>query len=584
MPAAAPHATTADRVRFTSFQARLLTWFLGLFVVVQAAGLYLVGAAQERNALNQIGAALEVGAGVFHRLIDARAERLVEAARLQSADFAFKQACAIGDRATILSVLQNQQSRIGADLMLLADLDYTVVADTLDSLAPGSPLPFSAAIEDALERGEEWTTTIVFLAGRPYQIVVVPLLAPLPTAWIAVGFRLGDPLAAEIRRLTLTHVSLLRRGDAGAWEPFATTLPAVRRAALAPALAGAAWAPDRSVTLPLAGEGFVTLVTSLETGAIPVVAVLQRSLPEALAPYRRLRAVLLGLFAGGVVLSAIAGHRIARLVTRPVLQIAARARRVEAGEYGEPLQIRQQDELGRLATSFNRMVQGLAERDKVRGLLGKVVSPAIAHELLTGEIALGGEEREVTVLFADIRDFTTLSERRSPQEILVLLNSYLTCVTAVVETNGGVVDKYIGDGMMALFGAPLSHPDDASRAVRTAVQMIAAVRAWNRERDPLHPEAIRIGIGIHTGRAVAGNMGSATRLNYTVIGDAVNLASRLEGLSKTYGAAIVVSMATRERAPEFGYREIDRVRVRGREAEVTIFEVLGEPGPASPAE
>jgi adenylate cyclase len=570
-------------VRFTSFQARLLTWFLGLFVLVEAAGLYLVGAAQERNARDQIDAALEVGAGVFHRLIDARAERLTEAARLLSADFAFKQACAIGDRATILSVLQNQQSRIGADLMLLADLDYAVVADTLNALPSGGALPFASAIEDAVERGEDWTTTMVLLGGRPYQVVVVPLLAPLPTAWIAVGFRLGDPLANEIRRLTLTHVSLLRRDDDGAWQPFATTLPKELRAALAPALGGAGWVPDRSVTLPLAGEGFVTLVTSLEAGTNPVVAVLQRSLPEALAPFRRLRAVLLGLFGGGVLLTAIAAQRIARLVTRPVLEIAARARRVEEGDYGEPLRIRQQDELGQLAVSFNRMVQGLAERDRVRGLLGLVVSPAVAHELLTKAIALGGEERDVTVLFADIRDFTSLSEQRSPQEILALLNSYLTCVTAVVEANGGVVDKYIGDGMMALFGAPLSHPDDASRAVRTALQMIAAVGAWNRERDPLKQETIRIGIGIHTGRAVAGNMGSATRLNYTVIGDAVNLASRLEELSKTYGTAIVASMATRESAPGFDYREIDRVRVRGRDAEVTIFEVVAEAGPSSPA-
>jgi len=570
-------------VHFSSFQARLLTWFLGLFILVQAVGLYLVSAVQERIARQQIDAALEVGAGVFRRLIAARAERLVEAARLLSADFAFKQACALGDRPTILSVLQNQRSRVGADLMLLADLDYVVVADTLNPDSPGGPLPFAAAIEAALERGENWTSTIVFIADQPYQVVVVPLLAPLPSAWIAVGFRLGDPLASEIRRLTLTHVSLLRHRSAREWQPFATTLPPDRGPGLGAALAGAAWEPDRSLTLAIGGESFVTLVTALEPGTDAPVAVLQRSLPEALAPFHRLRAVLLGLFAGGVALSAVAGHRIARLVTRPVLEIAARARRVEDGDYGEPLAIRQRDELGRLALSFNQMVRGLAERDRVRTLLGRVVSPAIAHELLSKEIALGGEEREVTVLFADIRDFTGLCERRSPQEILTLLNSYLTCVTAVVETNGGVVDKYMGDGMMALFGAPLSHVDDPARAVRSALQIGAAVRDWNQERDPLEREPVRIGIGIHTGLAVAGNMGSATRLNYTVLGDAVNLASRLEGLSKVYAAPIVVSAATRDRAPGFVYREIDRAKVKGREAPVTIFAVVGEAVP-SPTE
>lgn len=564
-------------MRFTSFQARLLTWFLGLFVVVQAAGLYLVGAAQERNARDQIDDALEVGAGVFRRLMLARAERLGEAARLLSADYAFKEAVATGDRGTILSALENHQARIGADVMLLASLDYEIVADTLHPDAAGALLPFAAAVDAALERGEEDATPIVFLDGHPHQMVVVPLLAPIPTAWIAIGFRMEGGFAQEFRRLTLSHVSLLRRDPAGGWLTFATTLPADRAAALPRAVAAAAWAPERSLSLRLASEEYVSLVAPLQPAPDEVAAILQRSLPEALAPYRRLRTVLLSLFAGGVFLTWAAGRWIARSVSRPVLRLAAGARLVEAGDYGVIVPAAQQDEIGQLTASFNRMVQGLAERDRVRSLLGKVVSPAIAHELLRKEIELGGEEREVTVLFADIRDFTSLCERRSPHDILSLLNDYLTRVTAVVEEHGGVVDKYIGDGLMALFGAPLSHADDPARAVRTGLQMVEAVEGMNRDRRSRGEPPLRIGVGIHSGRAVAGNMGSLSRLNYTVLGDTVNLASRIEGLTKRYGAGVVVSAATRDRAPEFTYREIGRVQVKGRDEAVTIFEAVAGP-------
>ena len=328
------------------------------------------------------------------------------------------------------------------------------------------------------------------------------------------------------------------------------------------------------------GSGaYVTLVTPVGgESESEVVAVLQRSLAEALAPYQRLQAVLILLFSGGVVLTAVIGTLIARSVTRPVLLLASSARKVAAGEYGPRLEIPQKDEIGELASSFNEMVKGLEEKDRVRSLLGKVVSPEIARELLSKEIELGGEEREVTVLFSDVRDFTTLSESRSPQEIVSLLNVLLTRMSRVVEANGGVVDKYVGDAIMAIFGAPLSRRDDPVRAVRTALDMAKAMAALNDElrRDGVPPLAI--GIGVNTAEVVAGNMGSTTRLNYTVIGDGVNLASRLEGLTRMYGVPILVSESTKSQAPGFLYREIDTARVKGKTKTVTLYQPLGEGG------
>src|SRR5262249_18832694 len=236
------------------------------------------------------------------------------------------------------------------------------------------------------------------------------------------------------------------------------------------ALEGSRLAEGRSDTLDLGGEAFVTRIASLG-GGDGVIAVLQRSLAEALRPYRALEIDLVLLFSSGILLTVVVGAIIARSVTRSVLLLAASARKVEGGDYTQRIEIRQADEIGKLAASFNEMVKGLEERDRVRSLLGKVVSPAVAHELLRKEIELGGEEREVTVLFSDVRNFTTLAESRGPQETVSLLNAYLTRMSGVVEAHGGVVDKYVGDALMALFGAPLRNDDDPARAVRAALGM-----------------------------------------------------------------------------------------------------------------
>jgi len=571
-------------VRFRSFQARLLVFFLGLFVLVQAAAFFTISAANAGNARAQIDARLELVAGVFRQVLESRTQRLVEAARLLSGDFAFKTAFATSDVETILSALGNQRSRIGADVMILASLDDKIVADTLHPGVRGSPLPFAKVIDAAAEKGEPEITSIVTLDGRPYQMVIVPLLAPVPQAWICVGFLIDDRFAAEFRKQTLSHVSLLSKSTAGGWTSFATTLPGPESNDLPGALALSRWSVNRSVSLAMGGEEYVTLVTPVGGASeSDVIAVLQRPLAEALAPYQRLQAVLIALFSGGVVLTAIVGTLIARSVTRPVLLLASSARKVEEGDYSQRLVIPQADEIGRLAASFNEMVKGLEEKDRVRNLLGKVVSPAIAHELLSHEIELGGEEREVTVLFSDVRNFTSLSESRTPQELVALLNAYLTRMSGVVEANGGVVDKYVGDAMMALFGAPLRRDDDPARAVRAALGMARSMAELNEDlrRDGAAPLAI--GIGVNTAEVVAGNMGSTTRLNYTVIGDGVNLASRLEGLTKMYGVPILVSESTRAQAPGFVYRAIDTARVKGKRKPVKILEPLGEEKDLDPA-
>jgi adenylate cyclase len=311
-----------------------------------------------------------------------------------------------------------------------------------------------------------------------------------------------------------------------------------------------------------------------EAGEGKTLAVLQRSLEKALAPYLRLRTVMLILFGIGLFFSIISAIIIARSLSKPLEALTRTVKKITTGDYQQTKCLRRNDELGILSTAINQMSQGLQERDQVRNLLGKVVSPEIARELLSKEIELGGEERQATILFSDIRKFTQLCENREPKAILHLLNRYLSGMSDVIEQHNGVIDKYIGDAIMALFDVPVSKQDAPEQAVNAALKMVNALATLNTALLNEKALPIRIGIGIHSGDVVAGNMGSENRLNYTVIGDSVNLASRLEGLTKYFGVTIIVSEATAKKCKSLSFKELGRVQVKGKKNAITIFEPL----------
>ncbi len=301
---------------------------------------------------------------------------------------------------------------------------------------------------------------------------------------------------------------------------------------------------------------------------------MQRSLKAELAPARELERTVLFISLAALATATIVAFAIARGVSRPMQQLARHTKLVAEGDYTQHIDLARADELGQLATAFNQMTAGLAERDKVRNLLGKVVSPEIATQLLHSDLKLGGEEREVTILFCDLRNFTGMSEKMPPTEMLALLNRYLDRMSTIIERHGGVIDKYIGDAIMALFGAPIAIPDAPDRAVSAAREMARALDLLNRELMAEGKPALAFGIGINTARVVAGNMGSKNRLNYTVIGDGVNLASRLEGLTKdpAYASPVIVSEATlKAMHPQPAARELGEVLVKGKATAVKIF-------------
>ena len=241
-------------------------------------------------------------------------------------------------------------------------------------------------------------------------------------------------------------------------------------------------------------------------------------------------------FIAGLVIVLFILNGLARKITRPITHLAAVTKEVADGRLEEieipPAAEERKDEIHMLYHSFFDMVKGLQEKERVRGILNKVVSAEIAEETLNGKIELGGEEKEVTVFFADIRNFTSLTENMEPASVITLVNGCMTKVSHVIDEFGGVIDKYVGDEVMALFGAPVQKPDSPLKAVECAKAIMQALKGWNQERAQQNLPPIEMGIGIHTGLVVAGNMGAENRLNYTVLGSGVNLAARLCSIAK----------------------------------------------------
>lgn len=214
----------------------------------------------------------------------------------------------------------------------------------------------------------------------------------------------------------------------------------------------------------------------------------------------------------------------------------------------------------------------------ITGLFGKYVSRGVVDNILKGKIgvSLEGTSMEVTVLFSDLRSFTTLSETLTPRETGLLLNTYFDAMIPAVFKHEGTLDKLIGDAIMAFFGAPAEVADHPVKAAKTALDMVGSLKRLRRESSVEGIDRLAMGIGLNTGAVTAGNLGSQTFMDYTVIGDTVNLASRLEGLTKHYGVAIILSGETATRlSGEFALRELDLVRVKGRDRPVAIFELLG---------
>jgi len=224
----------------------------------------------------------------------------------------------------------------------------------------------------------------------------------------------------------------------------------------------------------------------------------------------------------------------------------------------------------------DEMAAGLKERDKVKSLFSKFVGSSITNDLLHREIALGGVRKDVVVFFSDIRGFTAMSEVLPPENVVEMLNSYFSIMVKIINDSGGVVDKFIGDAIMAIWGAPNSSPDDAERAVMACLKMRQALVSFNEQRIAEQKSPLIVGMGLNFGSAVAGTIGSTERMEYTVIGNTVNTASRIEAATKSFGTDLLISDEVVERcAHKFILKLAGEVEVKGRSQPLKLYKVLG---------
>ena len=287
---------------------------------------------------------------------------------------------------------------------------------------------------------------------------------------------------------------------------------------------------------------------------------------------RNLIVVVVVLAAGGFLVSIRLARYVAGSVAEPLREVQAAMAEVARGGFAARCAVVSNDEIGAVAEGFNRMVEGLRERESIRETFGKYVSPEVRDEILAGRASLDGGTREVTILFCDLRDFTPWVESTPAAEVVADLNAYFTEMDAAIRAHGGLVLQFIGDEIEAVFGAPVADPRHPESAVRAALDMRARLTAWNAGRLAAGKVVLRHGIGIHTGTVIAGNIGSSERVSYALVGDAVNLTSRIQALNKDFGTHILVSGATRARLEgNFGLKPLPAVRVKGRTAEVEVF-------------
>ena len=268
-------------------------------------------------------------------------------------------------------------------------------------------------------------------------------------------------------------------------------------------------------------------------------------------------------------LSVIFVYFFSKTISVPVKKLTEASDQIESGNYILSLESKTRDEIGLLTRRFVKMGKGLDEREKLKDTFGRFINKEIAEKAMKGELALGGETKNVTIFFSDIRSFTAISEKLEPYEVVEFLNEYMTRMVECVNITHGVVDKFIGDAIMGVWGAPVSQGNvslDALNCVRAALMMRHSLMEFNRGRGGDKKPIIKIGCGINTGPVVAGQIGSSSRMEYTVIGDAVNFASRTEALNKPLGTDILITENTYELIKEHVVvEEMPSVTVKGKE-------------------
>ncbi|MBB6093774.1 diguanylate cyclase (GGDEF)-like protein [Povalibacter uvarum] len=400
---------------FRHLRTRIIVFFVALIGLVQIAAFLLVDSANSTNARQKIESELEVGERIFARLLEQNRDRLSQTARVMAADYGLREAIATNDSGTAVSALRNHAGRINASMAMLVSLDRSVIADTLAPDSQPHQFEFPLLIDRAAREGS--ASSIELINGHAYQLVVVPVMAPLPISWIVLGFVVDDQLARELRQLTALEVSFLAQSNVGPrWRVLASTLDAqdVSQTEQLPALPEAAH-------VHLIGtdnaEQQVRVIALDHLGDTNLAAVLQRSVAEAVAAFDRLSNTLLALGVATLLLSIVGSVFIAATITRPISDLSHAAEKIQRGDYADSVNATTKDEIGVLATSLNHMREGIAAREDqilklaYRDALTDLPNRALFNKLLAQSLsAARPASMSPSVLVMNIDRFRTVNE------------------------------------------------------------------------------------------------------------------------------------------------------------------------------
>jgi class 3 adenylate cyclase len=375
-------------------------------------------------------------------------------------------------------------------------------------------------------------------AGRRAKVVVTSEEAERPGGWYTLAPELIDPIAWSLEDGVARYTGAYRTGH-GTWI-----------SAVAPIVDGQ-------------GKAFAILSVDYQVDVF-------------LDRLHELDVTIARGSAAGAICALVLGLLFARGLTRPISALTGAVARVAGGDLSQSLPVRSRDEVGMLTGAFNEMVEGLRQRDFIRNAFGRYVSPEVAKTLLESPdgLRLGGEKREITVLMSDLRGYTRFAEHGDPAGVMAVLNDYLGHMADIVIAHGGTINEFIGDAIFAVFGAPVEHADHAERAAATALAMQRANDELNRANAAHGRPSFEMGIGLNTGEAVVGNIGSEQRTKYAVVGAAVNLAARVEGC--TVGGQILMTAATAARLHDLAEMAPPiSVELKGLAAPIPLYELRG---------
>lgn len=472
------------------------------------------------------------------------------------------------------------------DFMLIADTEGAVIGDSgVEEALIDEVMRAPWLLQYALE-GEE-AFGYIFMGSQYYQIVALPsFIGSQMIGVVIVGRSLSKNHLVDIKKTSYVDISVLHDNNIVLSTQWDSKDDAYSPGEYVKALqewmdAGNSLPYGELTEVTLYKERFLMRANEDTAQFVPVYIVVQ-SLDKRLVFLDDIRKNTVVIGGVGTVIGFLIGFLFSVGISRPIRMLQDATREIEQENFGYSVKISTLDEFSLLGNSFNSMIEGLAEKKRIRNALDKSVSTEVANHMLEADVKLGGKKKKATILFSDIRGFTTLSEKLDENDLITLLNAYLTSVSQSIQKQSGTIDKFIGDAVMALFGVPVPRPSHALDAVVAALEMSASLQSFNEEVASDFGCEIAIGIGINTGTMVAGFVGSEDRLNYTVLGDEVNLSSRLEGLTKYYGVSTIISEATHREIQQLDdprkdglvFRELDNVQVKGKTVGVRIYEVL----------